>query len=73
MSKAHKPCHLCKKVAELRPYGPRGAMICFQCAMAPERKAETERNFIAQLDACGPVVVIDGTEVGPYPIERGKQ
>ena len=32
-----------------------------------------ERNFIAQLDACGPVVVIDGTEVGPYPIERGKQ
>lgn len=21
MSKAHKPCHLCKKVSELRPYG----------------------------------------------------
>lgn len=68
-----KQCHLCKTAAELRPYGPRGAMICFQCAMAPAQKAETERAFQSQLDACGPVAVIDGTEVGPYPLKRGSQ
>ena len=36
----------------------------------PERKAETERNFAAQLDAAGPMALIDGTEVGPYPAEH---
>lgn len=73
MASAKRTCSLCNMVAELRPYGPRGAMICFQCAMAPERKAETERAFLAQLDACGPVAVIDGSEVGPYPLKRGNQ
>jgi len=73
MASAKRPCAMCNRVAELRPYGSRGEMLCFKCAMAPERKAETERAFLAQLDACGPVAVIDGTEVGPYPMERGKQ
>lgn len=63
-------CH-CGTAGDLRPYGPRGAMVCFPCAMdAPERKAETERNFATQLDAAGPVAVIDGTERGPYPIKH---
>ncbi len=63
-------CHYCDKVHEpydLRPYGPRGAMVCFPCAMStPEREAETARNFASQLNACGPVAII-GSEVGPYP------
>jgi hypothetical protein len=64
-------CHYCTKTGDLRPYGPRGSMVCFDCAMAtPERKAETERNFGAQLDACGDVAVIDDTNVGPYPFEH---
>lgn len=60
-------CHYCNKTNDLRPYGPKGAMVCFDCAMAtPEREAETERNFLLQLNACGNFVVI-GEEVGPYP------
>jgi hypothetical protein len=26
-------CDLCGKVAELRPYGPNGECICFECGM----------------------------------------
>ena len=64
-------CHYCPATFDLRPYGPKGAMVCFGCAMSsPERKAEAERNFIAQLNASGPVACIDGTEVGPYPAQH---
>lgn len=59
--------------SELRPYGPRGAWVCFNCATSPEREAETRRNFLAQLEACGSVVVIDGDIAGVRPMERGKQ
>lgn len=66
-------CHYCSVTKDLRPYGPRGAMVCFGCAMSTaERKAETERNFQAQLDAIDGPAVIDGTEVGPYPAPGGK-
>ena len=66
-------CHYCEKTYDLRPYGPKGAMVCFSCAMGtPERKAETERNFAVQLDAAGPVAMIDGTEAGPYPAKHAK-
>lgn len=64
-------CHYCTKTNDLRPYGPRGAMVCFTCAMGtPERRAEAESSFASQLRASGPVAVIDGTEAGPYPIEH---
>lgn len=64
-------CYYCHQTHDLRPYGPRGAMVCFGCAMrTPERKAETERNFGAQLDASGLIAVIDGTSVGPYPAQH---
>lgn len=36
-------CELCGIVAELRPYGPRGARICFACAMKDEKM--TKRQF----------------------------
>lgn len=41
-------CDYCGKVDELRPYGRDSAVICFDCAMKPENKGETERQF-AQL------------------------
>lgn len=64
-------CYYCDKAHDLRPYGPRGAMVCFKCAMStPERKAETERNFSLQLSGSGTVAVIDGTETGPYPAKH---
>lgn len=64
-------CHYCETTSDLRPYGPRGAMVCFDCAMStPERAEETTRNFHAQLLACGRVAVIDGSHVGPYPLLR---
>lgn len=61
-------CIHCGVEGDLRPYGPKGAMVCFSCAMAtPERRVEAERAFCQQLAAAGPVAVIDGTNVGPYP------
>jgi len=36
----------------------------------PERRAEAERNFVQQLDACGASAVVDGTVTGPYPLEH---
>lgn len=41
-------CDLCGAIAELRPYGPGGACVCFQCAMKDERG--TEARFRAILD-----------------------
>lgn len=29
-------CDLCAGVAELRPYGPNGECVCFDCAMKDE-------------------------------------
>lgn len=64
-------CHYCDKTRDLRPYGPRAAMVCFGCAMStPARKEEAARNFGTQLAASGPVACIDGTHVGPYPAEH---
>lgn len=66
-------CYLCSATDEIRPYGPRGAMICFDCMMAsPEREAEAKRQFGAQLDACGDAAIIDGSNVGPYPLDGGR-
>ena len=62
-------CYYCKQSEEeMRPYGPNGAKVCFECAMkTPEREAETKANFGAQLDAAGPVAMI-GEETGPRPL-----
>lgn len=66
-------CYLCQRPGgkgerELRPYGPRGEMVCFECGMRDEET--TRKAFDKQLDAAGPVAVIDGTGVGPYPLTR---
>ncbi len=37
---------------ELRPYGPGGAQVCFQCMKkTPETEQSAQRNFGVQLDA----------------------
>lgn len=62
-------CCYCKKVEDTRPYGPGFADVCHACATAtPEREKEARRNFFAQLDACGPKVMICG-EAGPVPVD----
>ena len=68
-----KQCFYCGTDKDLRPYGPKGSMVCFKCATAtPERDAETQRNFAIQLDSSGPIAIIDGTDVGPYPVKHSR-
>ncbi len=46
-----EPCQLCGKHKELRPYGPGGIYVCFQCAFKDDRaKKTTEAAFQARLD-----------------------
>lgn len=47
-------CDLCGEVAELRPYGPNGECVCFECGMKDEKAAK--RQFGASQGwnhACG--------------------
>ena len=37
------PCQLCGKPEELRPYGPNGEWICFDCGM--EDEITTDKRF----------------------------
>ena len=32
-------CEFCKRKEELRPYGPKGERVCFECAMKDEEAA----------------------------------
>jgi hypothetical protein len=66
-------CAECGVDDECRPYGKGGAMICFDCAMKDE--AETEKNFVAQLEAAGQHsdIVILGEETGPRPASGVRQ
>lgn len=34
--KRDRKCELCGKVAETRPYGPKGEEVCFECGMKDE-------------------------------------
>ena len=40
---AAQQCDDCGEVKELRPYGPEGSVVCFQCAMKDEEG--TKRRF----------------------------
>jgi len=69
---SREECYLCHKAeeddpeVELRPYGPNGAWLCFDCMIAsPEREAAAKAVFGAQLDAAGQVAV--ATRDGPVP------
>ncbi len=39
----HEACQMCGKVDELRPYGPNGEEVCFDCGM--KDVAAAERGF----------------------------
>lgn len=36
----NRQCELCGKVAETRPYGPKGEEVCFECGMKDEEAAK---------------------------------
>lgn len=47
-------CDMCGKIAELRPYGPNGECVCYECGMKDidaavmkffERQIFDERNY----------------------------
>ena len=40
-------CELCGKKAELRPYGPNGERICFECGM--KDKETTDKMFTLRM------------------------
>ena len=40
---ADAKCELCGKIDELRPYGPNGENICFECGMKDEET--TKKQF----------------------------
>jgi hypothetical protein len=35
-------CDLCGKIEELRPYGPNGECVCFNCGMKNEKDARKQ-------------------------------
>jgi len=35
-----RKCDLCGKIAETRPYGPKGENVCFKCGMKDEEAAK---------------------------------
>lgn len=67
-----RKCHYCPATEDLRPYGPGGADICYDCATAtPEREAEVKQNFLTQLEAAAAAdsdgIGMIGLESGPVP------
>lgn len=65
-----------KFTVELRPYGPGGADVCFECATAtPEAEAQTAAAFGTLLDAAtaasptGTAVIGAGHDRGPDPFD----
>ena len=45
-------CDLCGKVAELRPYGPNGECVCFDCGMKDMEAARRgfRRHVLGETD-----------------------
>ena len=64
-------CSYCNKKEEVRPYGKKGALICFDCGMLPENISETENQFHTQLNGIKDIAII-GKECGPYPLNKSK-
>lgn len=56
-------CDLCGKIAELRPYGPNGEAVCFECGMKNEGAAI--QQFLKRLASPS-----EGRELRPSGDER---
>ena len=37
-----RKCELCEKVAECRPYGPKGEQVCFECGMKDPKTTDRQ-------------------------------
>ncbi len=56
---------------ELRPYGPNGTCVCFNCAFAtPDREEQTKKMFNQQFDSALSVSnsIVIGEHTGPRPL-----
>lgn len=42
-------CQMCGAMAELRPYGPGGLYVCFDCGMKSPKTAETMLDMLHNL------------------------
>ena len=43
-------CYYCQSTAaELRPYGPHGALVCYPCGTAPPHEPDARRQFTQAL------------------------
>lgn len=43
-AESERRCELCGKLAETRPYGPKGERVCFECGMKDEAAVERGMN-----------------------------
>lgn len=58
-SEGQKVCEFCKKVADTRPYGPKGETVCFECAMKDSKAAEEQfKKLYGTKDEDGNIVVL---------------
>ena len=51
-------CDLCGKIAELRPYGPNGEAVCFDCGMIHYEASEAALQ--KRIAGVGGIVIIVG-------------
>jgi hypothetical protein len=49
-----KKCELCGETSPLRPYGPKGEWICYECGM--KNIETTTRAFMKTLEASDPLL-----------------
>ena len=45
-AEADRQCELCGKIAECRPFGPRGEQICYDCGMKDPKTTERQMNRV---------------------------
>jgi len=56
-------CDGCGEIRELRPYGPGGSVVCFDCAMKDPKTAE--KHFGRRLNATKPATNPENPPGGP--------
>jgi len=56
-SESDGKCSICKEKADLRPYGPGGAWVCFECGMKDEK--EMEKQFGKILEGVDTIVYVE--------------
>ena len=72
MDRKRGACFYCGKefnIEELRPYGPKYQLVCFECGTLPENEAISIRSIKLQIDACGDVCLV-GLPQGPIGLNE---